>query len=256
MATVSQLALVYEPPSTTFSPTSPLFSTPIPPVRSRSSHYRPFSTLYTESPYVEFRDKDPHCLKRHSSLSGLQAFVHMGLGLKDKAKAKRIISPVPLQVSDPNEIEPGTPRLPPSHNIVLQTSSEIINPTPTLHRVKKKRSMASLFAGTDPVALASSSSGSISPSPSPGPHSLLSQLHPVDAPITTSISASIGKRTHFLDHDSNDHDSSHKFVPKSIWAKRHNMKLHPYHQDVPYMQAYDPILLERYILSSPDNEIF
>lgn len=254
MATVSQLALVYEPPPTTFSPASPLSSTPTPPVRNRSSHYRPFSTLYTESPYVEFRDKDPHCLKRHSSLSGLQAFVHMGLGLKDKAKAKKIISPVPLQVSDPIEIKPCTPRLPPSHNIVLQTSSEIVKPTPTLHRVKKKRSMASLFAGADPVAPASSLSGSISPSP--GPHSLLSLPHPVDVPMTSSISVSIGKRTRFLDHDLNDHDSSHKFVPKSIWAKRHNMKLHPYHQDVPYMQAYDPILLERYILSSPDNEIF
>ena len=38
-----------------------------------------------------------------------------------------------------------------------------------------------------------------------------------------------------------------EFLPKNIWARQHNMKLHPYQKRVPYMQAYDPISLQRYV---------
>jgi len=230
-------SLDYDPPPITV----PQSSTP---TSARSGHYRPFSTLYTQSPYIEIRDKSPGLLKRHSSLGGLQAFTHMGIGFKDKAKAKKNLSP-PLQVPDLIEINPSTPpRFPPPHHNVLQrptTSLGAINPTPTLHRVKKKRSMVSLFTAIDPSP--SSAFGSVPPLP--GPHSLLSPPQSEDLSITNSISASFSKRTRFLDQHSDDHDSSEKFVPMSIWAKRHNMKLHPYHHEVPYMQAYDPILLEK-----------
>jgi hypothetical protein len=42
-------------------------------------------------------------------------------------------------------------------------------------------------------------------------------------------------------------DECDHFVPKNIWAKRYNMKLHPYHEKVAYMQAYDTISLERQV---------
>ena len=143
MTTVSQSPSLNNdlPPSRRLS-ASPLSSSPTPTVAARSSHYRPFSTLYTESPSLDIQDKFSSLLKRHSSISGLQTFAHMGISFRDKAKANKNLSPVHLQVDQ-------------------------------------------------------------------------------------------------------DQESSKKFIPKSIWAKRHNMKLHPYPQDGPYMQAYDPILLDR-----------
>jgi hypothetical protein len=241
MTTVSQPpppSLSYDlPPSRRrFSSTSPLSSSPTPTAPARSSHYRPFSTLYTESPYVDIQDKISSLLKRHSSIGGLQTFAHMGIGFKDKAKANKNLSPIHLHVAEPIEIKICTPtQIPPRHYNVLQrpaTSSGVIRPASTLHRVKKKRSMTSLFTATDP-----STSSAVSPLSG---HHLLSPL--LSPPQTPNSSASTSKRTRFLDQD---HESSKTFIPKSIWAKRHNMKLHPYHQDVPYMQAYDPILLDR-----------
>ncbi|KAF8807933.1 hypothetical protein BYT27DRAFT_7256473 [Phlegmacium glaucopus] len=226
-------SLSYDPPvlpGRRFS-ASPQSSTP---TSARSGHYRPFSTLYTESPYIEIPDKSPNPLKRHTSIGGLQAFAHMGIGFKDRAKAKKNLSPI-LQVSDPIEVKPSTPQLPPSHYKTLQrptTSSGVINTPPTLRHVKRKTSMVHLCSSPSPA------SGSAPHSSAP--HSLLSPPQSEGLSITKSIS----KRTRFLDQNSADHDSPERFVPKSIWSKRHNMKLHPYHHDVPYMQAYDPILLE------------
>lgn len=187
-----------------FSSSSPL-SSPSPSALPRNSHYRPFSTLYAESPYVEIHDK-VSLLRPQSSIAGLQTFVHMGIGFKDKLKAKKNdaesteITPTPSQVL-----------VPPHHNI-LQWPSEAVNLTPTLRRVGKKRSMT--------------------PATDPSP----------PLPTTSNITMSTKKRTRVW---SQEHESPERFIPKSIWAKRHNMKLHPYHQDVPYMQAYDPIILDR-----------
>lgn len=191
-------------------------STPLPTASARNSHYRPFSTLYTGSPFVEIQEeKSSSLLKRHSSIGGLQTFVHMGIGFMDKAKAKK-------NHDEPIEIKictPSPPRSPPHYN-VAQRPSTATNPAPTF------RSLRSMASATE---LSTSSS----------PHQLLFSPPSTDITITSS---STKKRTRFL---AQDHESSEKFIPKSIWAKRHNMKLHPYHQDVPYMQAYDPVLLDR-----------
>lgn len=236
MTTVSQSpSLTYDlPPSRRPLSTSPLSSSPTPTAPARSSHYRPFSTLYTESPYVDIQDKFSSLLKRHSSIGGLHTFAHMGIGFKDRAKASKNISPIHLQVAEPIGIKICTStQIPPRQYNAIQrpaTSSGVISSAPTQHRVKKKRSMTSPFTATatDP---------STSPAVSP-----LSSFHLLSPPQTPNTSKSTGKRTRFLDQD---HESTKTFIPKSIWAKRHNMKLHPYHQDVPYMQAYDPILLDR-----------
>lgn len=210
-------------------PTSPPSSSPTPTVTARSRHYRPFSALYTESPYFDIQDKFSSLLKRHSSLSGLQAFAQMGIGFRDKAKANKNISPVRLQETEPiGRLKISSPQISSQQYNVLQrpaTSSGIISPSPTLHRVKEMRSISS-HVPSAPSAVSS-----------------LSGHHLLSPPQTPKTSVPSGKRIRFLDQD---HEPSRKkFVPKSIWAKRHNMKLHPYHQDVPYMQAYDPILLDR-----------
>jgi hypothetical protein len=231
MTTVSQSPSLTNdlPPSRRLS-TSPPSSSPTPSVAARNSHYRPFSALYTESPYLDIQDKFSSLLKRHSSISGLQTFAQMGIGFRDKAKANKNISPVRLQVAEPIgriKIISSPTHISPQHYNVLQrpaTSSGVISSSPTLHRVKGMRSMTSPVSST--FSAVSSLSG----------HHLLSP------PQTPKTSVSTRKRIRFLDQDQ---ESSKKFIPKSIWAKRHNMKLHPYHQDVPYMQAYDPILLDR-----------
>lgn len=229
MTTVSQSPSLTNDlaPSRSLS-TSPPSSFPIPTVAARSSHYRPFSALYTESPCFDIQDKFSSLLKRHSSLSGLQAFAHMGIGFRDKAKANKNISPVRLQGAEPiGRLKISSPQISPQHYHVLQrpaTSSGIISPSPTPHRVKGLRSI------TSPVPSTPSSVSSFSGN------------HLLSPPQTPKTSVPTSKRIRFLDQDQ---ESSKKFIPKSIWAKRHNMKLHPYHHDVPYMQAYDPILLDR-----------
>lgn len=207
--------------------TSPPSSSPTPTVQAHSSHYRPFSTLYSDPPYVEIQDKISSLLKRRSSIGGLQSFAQMGIGFKDKAKANKNLLPVRLQVAEPIGVKICSPtQTSPQHYVPQRpvTSSGVISPTPTLHRGKGKRST------TSPV---SSTSSVVSP---------LSGNRLLSAPQTPIIGASSSKRSRFWDRDQ---ESSKMFIPKSTWTKRHNMKLHPYHQDVPYMQAYDPILLDR-----------
>jgi hypothetical protein len=41
-----------------------------------------------------------------------------------------------------------------------------------------------------------------------------------------------------------DADAPERFVKKNVWRTRNKMKLHPY-PDAPYMQTYDPVVLER-----------
>jgi hypothetical protein len=160
----------------------------------------------------------------------------MGIGFKDKGKGKaKKFDAEPIEIKMPSSPSPTRLPLLPHYNVQQKpsTSYAAINSPPTLHRVKTKRSMPSV---SDP------STSAVSPSSNP-PHHQLFLPRSIDIPITSNIdSTSTKKKTRFV---AQDHEPSEYFIPKSIWAKRHNMKLHPYHQDVPYMQAYDPILLDR-----------
>src|ERR1700691_3672264 len=80
-------------------------------------------------------------------------------------------------------------------------------------RLTKKRSMPLIFAAPE-----------VSPSPCPD------ELPVIDI-----------SKNHVSYEDL---DVCNNFVAKNIWAKRCNMKLHPFHEQVVYMQAYDPISLE------------
>ncbi|KAF9486494.1 hypothetical protein BDN70DRAFT_16626 [Pholiota conissans] len=217
---------------------------PSPPPRVRS-HYRPFSTLYTESPYIELDKKG---LKHSSSSGGLHALNAMGLNLKPKSKKDssppRDIA-VP-QVSAPVKVKggkksPGLQPEPPS------TSSGVMLASPTVVQIKKKRSMVSLFA-TGSGDASTSASGSLAGAEpqrrSPlGVHQVTTPP-PQTLPERTSKTSATNKVSFEGDGSGQLFSSAHTFLPKDIWAKRRNMKLHPYHTEIPYMQAYDPMLLE------------
>ncbi|KAJ3485484.1 hypothetical protein NLJ89_g11897 [Agrocybe chaxingu] len=112
-----------------------------------------------------------------------------------------------------------------------QDSSPSSTLAPVAPRVKKKRSMVSLFNSSE--------------SPSSDDSPLRSPSLSLSSPQKTEDTPKLSSRKRMLKNTKQgDIDPAHHFVPKSVWAKRHNMKLHPYQGDAPYMQAYDPILLE------------
>ncbi|KAF8963841.1 hypothetical protein BDZ97DRAFT_1919373 [Flammula alnicola] len=233
------------------TPIEQRFQSPPSPRPQRRSHYRPFSTLYTESPYIELDDK-PTRLKRSSSVGGLQAFPTMGINFigKDKSKSKKDSPRLSPNISEFGESvsKVSTPlKLKLMKSPDLQrpsTSTGLTRPSPTLElpRLKKKRSMASLFSSSDSTA-----GSGITPE-SVVAHSPLSGHHVITPPPRSEDATAIktsgtNKAVTFKEHTV-DLDAPDIFVPKGIWAKRHNMTLHPYRGEVPYMQAYEPVLLE------------
>ncbi|KAF8167414.1 hypothetical protein B0H34DRAFT_15995 [Crassisporium funariophilum] len=215
------------------------------------SHYRPHSTLFAESSYIDFKEKRARLVKRSSSVGGLQALSNMGISFKDKVKAvKKDQSSKPTKISESVSLKPSTtvhfePSTSSKSVLRPSTSSGISSrPAPApLHRVKKKRSMASLFTASEDAP--PSPSDSVPPSPL-GSASILLPPKPLESASSPVGSVSTIKRGKSSDGRKvmDYFDSSPRFVPKNIWAKRHNMKMHPHQNDAPYMQAYDPILLE------------
>jgi hypothetical protein len=228
---------------------------PSPPTRVRS-HYRPFSTLYTESPYIEL-DTKPASLKHSVSSGGLQALNAMGINLKPKSKKDSptspegfAASPISAPLKSKGKKSPGQVERP-------STSSGEMRASPTVVQMKKKRSMASLltFSGD-----ATATGGSLAGTEPNAPHrrSPLGARHVIDPPPTSGTertrktSDSARNKPIPFDNweDAREPQTSQRvFLSKHVWAKRHNMKLHPYHEEIPYMHAYDPILLERCVHS-------
>lgn len=166
----------------------------------RTSHYRPYSTLISDSLISE--QSNQKSLKRSSSFGGLQ------MGLHFNSRRLQVVSPPPP-----------------------------LSPPPTTPHISKKKSMVSLLASPE-----SSASSNLSPTisavqpPTPAPTEIVERQTSLK-PVPEYQLGAFGQNS-----------TARRFVPKNIWSKRHNMKLHPYQKDVPYMQAYDPILLERCVL--------
>ncbi|KAF9055958.1 hypothetical protein BJ165DRAFT_1521917 [Panaeolus papilionaceus] len=235
-------------------PWAPSQTTPGP---SRTPHYRPFSQLYSNLPPVqEFQSKSERFLKRSSSVGGGRyPFPNMGLGFKEKTRTKVTVtrpSRQPLPASPTLRLTPP----PPSTTLPSQASSSTSSSTshanynaaslssgPTLRPVKKKRSVASM------IVMPFSASESI-PTPSSSPVSASSPTHLQPLLIDREDNSSSLKEPKSPRHDSPEQRrQSHQFAvpddPTTAWAMRHNMKLHPFKdQHVPYMQSYDPVLLE------------
>ena len=254
-------------------------STPRPDQRDekKRGHYRPYSTLYADPPFVgtiESKSSSARLVKRSSSLGGLH-MLHFKDRDKTRGKAKEkekekgkekrehsklavpitVVSPAPTIVTNArpatasaasrrlSSLQPSGVLMPElSSGMRPTTSTSSASAFPALHRVAKKTSMASLLTSSSTTV--DDPAGANTPAPS-------STLDTTSTSATSS-SALIAQKRRSLEYQQvttkhHDHNASGLFVPKNIWAKRHNprMKLHPYQGKVPYMQAYDPILLER-----------
>ncbi|KAF9469742.1 hypothetical protein BDZ94DRAFT_1231356 [Collybia nuda] len=132
----------------------------------------------------------------------------------------------PPQSTNYSPTESGTDRPLSSHGIFTLSKSK---------GLKKKRSLASL--------LSAASESNIITTPVTQSLSLGSSPLGILAPITASP---------VDEQPNNGPDETWKparrpinnFIRKNTWLKRENMKVHPYPLEAPYMQAYDPILLE------------
>ena len=183
---------------------------PSPPARS---HYRPFSTLYTESPYIDIPDKEARFLKRSASVGGLHALSSMGLHFMNKKDTPRV-SPKHGKLANPKVAAPVKPKTadvqrPPSSGSRL---------TPALHFVQKKRSMASLFSTSETLV-----SVGLEPSTPPLDTSPVISAFPK---ANDRHRSSLGKAVSFKESTIVNQDAAEDFVPKTLWARRYSMRLH------------------------------
>lgn len=111
-------------------------------------------------------------------------------------------------------------------SVALAPESDLSSSFCPLGRSRKKRSMLSSFTASD------DSDATTTSSPTAQVHMQNVGEKPADNIFRAHVSFG-------------DPELTGQFEPKDIWTTRNNMKLHPYHKHVPYMQAYDPILLER-----------
>ncbi|KAJ7044958.1 hypothetical protein C8F04DRAFT_1249405 [Mycena alexandri] len=106
--------------------------------------------------------------------------------------------------------------------------------------LRKKVSLVSLRQSSsqshaDDTAISRTTSASSGGGSSLGHHSV--------PPIEETPASPIEPEEAYESDADEDVHAPDRFVKKNAWRTRHKMKLHPY-PDVPYMQAYDPVVLE------------
>lgn len=232
-------------PSPTISPSSSadnLFLYPQPLPRP-TSHYLPFSTYSqptsasTSSSSLSSATLSPTKRSRAStrpSSSDLSSLDSMGFSFKDKDHSR-------VKLSDIHVVRPGVPAV---ARVSRRSSS---HGRFTLKGIKKKKSLLSL------LSLISDATN-----PSPSSSATVESLYhfsPYNSPVDSAIprcesptNEKLGK-THGMrkedETEEDDYEETDKYIRKNVWLKRHNMQLHPYPLDAPYMQAYDSILLDK-----------
>lgn len=103
-----------------------------------------------------------------------------------------------------------------------------------LHRTKKKRSITSLFtAAEDDRPLGTISS----------PALVTVNDQPVTAPPEETKRVSVVPESEAEIHD--EDANSNGFQQRNRFIFKGGMKHHPYPDEAPYMQAYDPVLLDK-----------
>lgn len=205
-----------------------------------TGHYRTYSTYISEDLSEDHPQPRP---RRRSIIRPSSSFSSMGFSFKDRTKEVKEQGR-PRKMSDSVKISGNTTVRPiPPLNSSVTSSIDRPSSIFTLHKpkgLKKKRSLASLLSaasesnvGTTPITQSTSTSGAPGSSPLG-----------TSTPITASPedegpnSGDVVIRKPLRKPDNN-------FVRKNTWLKRENMKVHPYPLEAPYMQAYDPILLEK-----------
>ncbi|KAJ6601325.1 hypothetical protein DFH09DRAFT_900463, partial [Mycena vulgaris] len=107
--------------------------------------------------------------------------------------------------------------------------------------LRKKVSLASLLNSSSSSAHADEPTSSRTSSSSGGGHPAAA-APPIEEAPKAPAPAPVPREEEASDGDEDVH-APVRFVKKSVWRTRNKMKLHPY-PDAPYMQAYDPIVLE------------
>lgn len=234
-----------------------------------TSRYRPFSIHISDSSTSEPRRRS---LIRSSSLASMGFHFKDRTRGKDKQKEKEkekaekeecyygkpSHSPQSFQTS-PNRSRPhasavsSPSHLPHQHLPDRPSTSHGLFSRPRDKGLKKKRSLSSLLsAASESTSDFPSRSGSQSPV----------YLSQVRSPLSTSDSVQLSP----VDENRIKDDATIKapeegtrrprrrpannFVRKNTWLRRQNMKVHPYPLEVTYMQAYEPLQLEKYVFST------
>lgn len=107
--------------------------------------------------------------------------------------------------------------------------------------LRKKVSLASLISSASAAhddGASSSRSSSMSGAGHVAGHATLM------VPVVDEPPPSLMREEDEEENADEDVHAPDRFVKKNAWRTRHKMKLHPY-PEVPYMQAYDPVVLEK-----------
>lgn len=231
--------------STSFEPSSADTLTPLRPPRSPGSgHYRTYSTYISEDLSEGHPQPRP---RRRSIIRPSSSFSSMGFSFKDRTKEVKEIQKEqgrPRKMSDSVKTSGNTAVRPLSPlNSSATSSTDRPSSIFTLHKpkgLKKKRSLASLLSAASESNIGSTSVTQSTSSPGALGSSPLGTSTPITAsPVDERPNSGGDAVRKPLRKPEN------KFVRKNTWLKRENMKVHPYPLEAPYMQAYDPILLEK-----------
>lgn len=250
MASTARPLSLLQPPSTTSRPVSTVdHLTPL--RRSRSppeiGHYRRFSTYNSES-----SSEDYSTLSRSRSIIRSASFSNMGFSFKEKSKEKELGRL--RKASDTTKSyysstrRPGSPlRTPPTQQAERPSSSYSLFALHKPKALKKKRSLASLLSvpleetSTTAPPLRTLSTGATTSSP-------LASSSTSATPMTNPRN-SVDRRAEYRQlqlEAARKAKQAGAIVEDTTWVKRQNMKV-PLQSKAIYMQAYDPILLEKYV---------
>lgn len=203
------------------SVTRPVSLLPLPygPGSCGASTQRPFSLAFPNA-------CEPRTRRRPTSASGSSDIHHsaMGFNIKDR---------IPARIRKASGSRPGTP-VPEVDNIDENDSPQRNRfLTGSLKRVKKKRSISSVFTINGDAA-----GGNISSPISVGADELAS-TPPLNIRRVSVVPEGDAER--------HVEESPDVFRKRDHFLTRRGMKHHPYPDEAPYMQAYDPILIDKYV---------
>jgi hypothetical protein len=193
----------------------------------RSTDLRPLSLAFSS---------EPRRRRQSSSTSG-QAHHSATMGFNLKGKVRRSS---PSRPQTPEMTNQGSHVL--TENVNDQGSPKrtdrFLSSSSSLRGVKKKRSITSFFPNGDASSVGMAL-GMVST-----PFITTINDRPASTPPTEKKRVSVVLEVADIDGQ-NDEDGADEFQQKNHFLTKQGMKHHPYPHEAPYMQAYDPILLDK-----------